>query len=68
MEVGIAVVQAFLDSGTKYTPTERAKIASMCDSCVSMFSLDARAVSSTHLLQLDRHFSALHLRLSAMSS
>ncbi|KAK6030605.1 hypothetical protein OSTOST_03257, partial [Ostertagia ostertagi] len=68
MEVGIAVVQAFLDSGTKYTPSERAKIASMCDSCVSMFSLDARAVSSTHLLQLDRHFSALHLRLSAMSS
>ncbi|KAK6010104.1 hypothetical protein OSTOST_24903, partial [Ostertagia ostertagi] len=61
MEVGIAVVQAFLDSGTKYTPSERAKIASMCDSCVSMFSLDARAVSSTHLLQLDRHFSALHL-------
>ncbi|VDM78519.1 unnamed protein product [Strongylus vulgaris] len=68
MEVGIAVVQAFLDSGAKFTPMERAKIAAICDSCVSMFSLDARAVSSQHLLQLDRHFSALHLRLTAMSS
>ncbi|XGW31805.1 hypothetical protein V3C99_010182 [Haemonchus contortus] len=68
MEVGIAVVQSFLENGIKYTPNERAKIASICDSCVSMFSLDARAVSSSHLLQLDRHFSSLHLRLSAMSS
>ncbi|KAJ1367934.1 hypothetical protein KIN20_028963 [Parelaphostrongylus tenuis] len=54
MGVGIAVVQAFLDHEEKYTPTEKIKIAGKCDSCISMFSLDARAVSSSHLSQLDR--------------
>ncbi|KJH47637.1 hypothetical protein DICVIV_06296 [Dictyocaulus viviparus] len=66
MGVGVAVIQAFLDSVAKYGPNERAKIAAKCDSCVSMFLLDARSVSSSHLHQLDKHFSALHLQLTAV--